>query len=127
MHEKEVNVCVMPENMQELLLDGYKTKDNISWQCELHDTHLGATKVNGINFDDGSVSPLQNDHIPFECTNGTSTVNHQVIVNCRNCSTGVKRSRDESPCSDDDSANLSLQEMPLKVRQSLCFPLLSLS
>lgn len=119
MHEKEVNVCVMPENMQELLLDGYKTKQNITWQCELHDTHLGDPKANGLSFDNGSVSPPKNDHIPFECTNGTSNGNHQVIVNCRNCSTGVKRSRDESPSSDDDSANFSSQEMPLKVRQSV--------
>lgn len=114
MHDKGVNVCVMPENMQELLLDGCNPKQNIVWQCDLHETHLGATQVNGHNFNDGSA--LKNNHIPSDCTNGASNVNHHIIFNCRNCSTGVKRSRDESPCSDEESADLSSQKMPLKVR-----------
>lgn len=86
MHDKAMNVCMMPNNMQDLLLDGYQ-KNELNWQ-------------NGINgagapekFDDQQ--PLL-DKVPL---NGTfSTIfKHDYDFNQRERLVGVKRSREKSP------------------------------
>ena len=102
MHDKAMNVCVMPDNMQELLLDGYQ-KNDLNWQKGINGAKTAAEK-----FD--NQKPLL-DQVPL---NGSfSTIfKHDYEFSQRERFVGIKRSREKSPNLVDTTNN---DGVPIKV------------
>lgn len=99
MHDKGLNVCVMPENMPELLLNGYKTKENLKWSDDVSDKNLPnesfQVSTNGFHCESadifGSVAQSRIINVQEYSSGKSDDQCH------RECIIGIKRTRDESP------------------------------